>query len=202
MEQELNLSSNTASLEPCLLDIGCGTGSLTEKIIEIYDLNTVGIDITNLFSAKDKAPYIVGSSCMLPFKGQSFRFCSAFSLIEHIPEDYRKQFFEEVKAILKKDGLFIIQLPNRYFPIEHHSFLPFVGYLPSRLHGLFYYDYVSVPSRNETIKELTKSGFIIVKNVNYGVPTSKASGHLLALRNVFFKILPFGFIIVAKVKHD
>jgi SAM-dependent methyltransferase len=196
--QELQTSKSVSSSEPCLLDIGCGTGNLTEKIAEMYNLNAVGIDYSKHFSSKGKALFLTADSCKLPFKSQSFVFCSAFSLIEHIPKECRQEFFKQVRETLKTDGFFIVQLPNRYFPIEHHSFLPLVGYLPSRLHSLFYYEYVRVPSRKETIHELANNGFTVIKNVGYGIPAGDQSRFISAIGNLFSKVIPFGFIIVAK----
>jgi hypothetical protein len=95
--------------------------------------------------------------------------------------------------VLIDDGIFIMQLPNRYFPIEQHSFLPLVGYFPSRLHNLFFHDYVSIPSKDETVNELTKRRFKIVEVIAYGVPFSK-----FFQKNVLSKIFPFGFLMVAK----
>lgn len=189
----MKISDSTCASERYLLDIGCGTGDLPEKISEMYRLRAIGVDLHKCFIFDGKAIFLVANGCILPFKPKSFVLVTAFSLIEHIREDNRDEFYEEVSEVLADDGIFIIQLPNRYFPVEQHSFLPLVGYLPSRLHSLFCYTYVSVPSKDETVKELIKNGFKTVRIVKYGLPLSRFSQ-----KNMLSKVLSFGFIIVAK----
>jgi len=184
------VDDNSSELK--LLDIGCGIGDITEKISDIYNLETIGVDLNKWFLTNSRAIFLIADSCVLPFKPMSFSVVTAFSLLEHIEEDCRRGFYTEIRKVLTDGGIFAIQLPNRYFLIEQHSFLPFVGYLPSRLHKLFYYDYVSVPSLKEIIKELTNCGFSL-RIVKYGIPFQG-----FPLNNLISKVLPFGFIIIAK----
>ena len=146
----------------CSIDIGCGTGNLTTQISEEFNLKTIGIDLDKRFISNNKVDFLNASACLLPVKPKSLVCVFAFSLIEHINKNIRQIFLNEVKRALVDDGTLVIQIPNRYFPIEQHSFLPFVGYLPSNLHRLFFYDYLSVPSKNETVGELNRRGFKIV----------------------------------------
>jgi SAM-dependent methyltransferase len=82
----------------------------------------------------------------------SFSLVTAFSLIEHIREDNKEKFYEEVKKVLVDNGISIMHLANRYFPIEQHTFIPLLGYFPLRFHFTFFHDYVSVPSKDKTIE--------------------------------------------------
>jgi len=179
--------------ERFLIDIGCGIGNLTKECSVIFDTKAIGVDLEKWFALDGKAFFIIADSCSLPFKQKSCLFVTAFSLIEHLHPNSRNGFFQEVHRVMADSGIFVIQLPNRYFPIEQHSFLPFVGYLPSRLHNMFYYSFVSVPSKKETVKELTKNRFRIISIVEYGIPFLGFSP-----KNLSSKILPFGFIIVVK----
>jgi SAM-dependent methyltransferase len=178
--------------EHYLLDIGCGRGDLTLKISATLNLKAIGIDLNRRVIPRDGINFIVSDGCSLPFRSKVFILITAFSLIEHIYKDLREKFYNEVRRVLADDGLFIIQLPNRYFPIEQHSFLPFVGYLPEKLHNTFFHDYVSISSKNEVIEELTKRGFKLVRIQGYTAPFS--SIFLKALSKIF----PFGFLIIVK----
>ncbi len=191
LKQGLKINDDNSS-ELKLLDIGCGTGNITEKISDIYNLDTIGVDLNRWFITDSRAIFLIADSCILPFKSKSFSVVTAFSLLEHIEEDCRRGFYKEIREVLTDDGIFAIQLPNRYFLIEQHSFLPFVGYLPSRLHKLFYYDYVSVPSLKEIAKELNNCGFT-VRIVKYGIPFQG-----FPFNSLISKVDPFGFIIIAK----
>lgn len=64
----------------------------------------------------------------LPFKDGQFDilFCSA--VLEHVgTREEQKFFLEECMRISKK---VFLTTPNRYFPIEMHTFLPFIHWLP------------------------------------------------------------------------
>lgn len=192
INDEYKISKSNTNSESSLLDLGCGIGDLTEKILELFNMNGVGIDIDKRF-IEGRADFIVANSSVIPFKLNSFDLVTAISLIEHIPIANRKCFFQEISRVLTNDGILLLQIPNRYFPIEQHSFLPIVGYLPSRFHSLFYPSYVNVPSKKVIIKDLNKNGYDIVKIVEYGIPFSS-----FFQKNVLFKALPFGFIILAR----
>ena len=195
LDKELNFSGRISSSENYLLDIGCGTGELTQKTSEIFHINAIGVGLDRWFGTQSESCFLIADGCMLPFRPKTFVLTSAYSLVEHVHIKCRQLFYEEVSRVLEDNGLFIIQLPNRYFPIEQHSFLPFVGYLPARLHSLFFYSYVSVPSKEEVVKELTRSGFIIILIATYGIPFLN-----LFQRKLLSKMFPFGFIIVARRK--
>lgn len=192
LQEAVRLARNNDG-EFYVLDVGCGTGDISEKISKMFHLSTVGVDLDKRFISSNNVNFLNADSCKLPFRLRTFRMVTAFSLIEHIEKNYRQVFYDEVKKLLLDDATFVIQLPNRYFPVEQHSFLPFVGYLPSRLHRLFYFSYVSVPSKKETLDELTRHGFEIVRIMNYGIPFSGFPG-----RHLLSKFVPFGFIIIAK----
>jgi len=184
---------------PCenyLLDVGAYDGRMSTSISEIYNLSAVCIDLSkNLESQPQIGVFLVADGRSLPFKPNSFSMVTSISLIEHIPEDDRQRFYSEIKRVLRDDGCFILQFPNRYFPIESHSFLPFVGYLPSKFHKAFSPDYVAVPSKSIIEEDLNNNGYSIVKTVEYELPFFKS---LRGALRVFFKAFPYGFLIIAK----
>ncbi len=191
LTQNLNCFNEYRASETLLLDIGCGKGEFTKEISKVFNIAAVGINL-NKHQVHDKnVSFLVADGCFLPFKSQVFALTCAFSVIEHIRSNCRQVFYKEVINVLENNGILIVQLPNRYFPIEQHSFLPFVGYLPQKLHSIFYHSYVSVPSKDDTLKELRKSGFLVVSVVAYRMPVSM-------LYQALSGIIPFGFLIVAR----
>jgi SAM-dependent methyltransferase len=68
----------------------------------------------------------------LPFRDQSFdiAFCSA--VLEHVGEDYQQKHL--LREILRVSKRFFIVTPNRLCPIEFHTLLPFIHWLPRTLH--------------------------------------------------------------------
>jgi len=178
-----------------LLDIGAHDGHISTRISELHNLRAVCVDLTKNLDSHSQLDFLVADARLLPFKPNSFPMVASISLIEHIPEDDRRSFYNEIKGVIRDDGYLILQFPNRYFPIESHSFLPFVGYLPSKFHRAFSPDFVSVPSKSAIEEDLRNTGFIIVKTVEYAMPFFRPLKGLLKL---FFEALPFGFLIIAK----
>jgi SAM-dependent methyltransferase len=190
LKQEAGFLKQNQNTESLFLDVGCGVGDLTKEISRVFNSKVIGINLNRHRIQSDKVDFMLADGCDLPFKPGTFVLVSAFSLIEHIKEDYRKKLYEEADRVMTNTGGFVIQLPNRYFPIEQHSFLPFVGYLPSKLHGAFYHSYVNVPSKRKIVKELTKNGFEIAAVIAYRMPVSR-------FYQILSRIVPFGFLIVA-----
>ncbi len=189
VQKELDCFHQYQTSEPLLLDIGCGRGEFTKEISKVFNIPAVGINLNKHQLRDEKFDFLVADGCMLPFKSQTFTLICAFSIIEHIKKNKKHDFYTGVGNVLDNNGLFLIQLPNRYFPIEQHSFLPFIGYLPQKLHSTFYHSFVSVPSKNDALKELCQSGFSIISVIAYRMPVSM-------FYKVLSRIIPFGFLIV------
>jgi hypothetical protein len=73
---------------------------------------------------------VLGDGTSLPFADRSFDLVLSNSVIEHVgmPEE-QALFASEIARVGKQ---YWVQTPNRYFPIEHHLWTPFVHWLPQR----------------------------------------------------------------------
>lgn len=117
--KKFNLSQKNA-----ILDIGCNTGSLINKLYQNGYQNVFGVDISNeaINFGKKKYPNIAGrllsyEGKKLPFESDNFDVVLMFDSIEHIPE-VEKFLKNEVTRVLKKDGRLIFQTPNKYINIS------------------------------------------------------------------------------------
>jgi len=70
-----------------------------------------------------------------PFKENEFDFCWSNAVLEHVG-DVQKQtkFLREIKRVSKKA---FVATPNKYFPIEVHTKIPFIHFLPKALFDKF-----------------------------------------------------------------
>jgi SAM-dependent methyltransferase len=68
----------------------------------------------------------------LEFPDGTFDVAVFANVFEHIPPAERDVSLDEIYRVLKPGGIVVGQLPNPYFPIESHSRLPFMGWLPTR----------------------------------------------------------------------
>ena len=176
------------------LDIGCGDGMITSRISTRYHINVIGLDIAVPPSLTGE--FVRADATSLPFKPETFALVTCLSSIEHIPERLRTKLYHEIYRVLESGGYLTVQLPNRFFPIEQHSYLPFIGYLPGRFHGLFFHDYVAVPSRRKLIGDMQASGFHLEMTMPLEAPYIPLSKPLSKVG--VFKLLPFGYFIVMR----
>ncbi len=71
---------------------------------------------------------VLGDGTKLPFADQSFDLVFSNSAIEHVgARADQARFASEIARVGKQ---YWVQTPNRYFPIEHHLWTPFVHWLP------------------------------------------------------------------------
>ena len=182
-----------------LLDVGCGKGLLFENVANSDESKLlVGVDLIK--NHKGKYHRVAADATNLPFKNSAFSLITAFSLIEHIPKIQRDQFYKEMKRVIKKEGIFVIQFPNRYFIIESHTYLPFFGFLPSTMHSFAYRGgYVSVPSLKVVVSSLRECGFEICNLEKYEAPFLPL-GRFLA-KTGLFQLFPMGYVIHARTRN-
>lgn len=175
------------------LDIGCGNGLITSQVATKYGIEMVGLDTVR---HKNRGAFLLGDATRLPFKDEMFSLVTCFSLIEHIRQEQRAELYREVYRVLHRGGHLIIQHPNRFFPIEQHSYLPLVGYLPSRLHDFFYHDYCRIPSKNKLVIGLRNIGLELISLDILEAPYLPLARFLGKVQ--FFKLFPFGYLITMR----
>ncbi|HET9153179.1 MAG TPA: class I SAM-dependent methyltransferase [Solirubrobacterales bacterium] len=116
------------------LDIGCQNGVTTDRYASLTGLDWAGIDPA--ISERQRSPQGVelmpGSSDSLEFPDDSFDVVMLANVYEHIVPERRVASFAEMRRVLRPEGIVVGQIPNPYFPIESHSRLPFMGWLPVR----------------------------------------------------------------------
>jgi ubiquinone/menaquinone biosynthesis C-methylase UbiE len=114
------------------MDIGCGDGSFTVKVAEVFGAREVyGVDVVDeaLNEAKNKGVKTAKVDLNvdgLPFDDGSFDIVSAFEVLEHLwnPDNV----IEEAYRVLKVPGFFILTTPNLASWVNRLLLL--FGYLP------------------------------------------------------------------------
>lgn len=138
------------------LDIGAGLGYNTlifaENANEILAVD-LQIPKNNVLKDKKNVSVLVADGQFLPFKEEVFDLVSWFSVIEHIAK--QELALREALRVLKLKGKLIIQVPNKFFPLELHSGLPLVFLTPSRIRhfilrkvGYEWLNRIDTPSKN------------------------------------------------------
>jgi hypothetical protein len=138
-----------------ILDLGGGNGSYMDRFgsaLNNYSVVVADICEEDLKIAREKGYNIIcldSANNKLPFKDKQINCIFCNSVIEHvtIPKDQlwskesnsnefarisiaiQKKFATEIIRCSKK---YYVQTPHKYFPIESHSWFPFLGYMGRR----------------------------------------------------------------------
>jgi ubiquinone/menaquinone biosynthesis C-methylase UbiE len=102
-----------------ILDLGCGNGRMFDLLKEKRIIYT-GVDNSEklIEIAKQKfinsgAEFLVSNVLKLPFSESSFDSIVSLAVFHHIPsEQFRQDFFQEIKRVLKNNGFLILTTWN------------------------------------------------------------------------------------------
>ena len=102
-----------------VLDAACGDGYgssiLAETAEKVYglDLDVDVVKTANQKYGKNHLEYVAGSVASLPFQDAMFDVVISFETIEHVDKETQEKFLEEIKRVLKPDGIMIMSTPNK-----------------------------------------------------------------------------------------
>ena len=122
-----------------ILDIGAemcerrSSDNILEKLYP-YQQNIIAAGLHSFNSKCWRYPEIVYVQCdaiYLPFIDNSFDIAYSNAVIEHIEGEKQKQMF--IREILRVARVVFITTPNRWFPLEVHTKIPFLSWLPRPL---------------------------------------------------------------------
>jgi ubiquinone/menaquinone biosynthesis C-methylase UbiE len=122
-----------ASTEDTLLDVGGGPG-VDGEFLRLYACFHEVV-VINLVTEHLEGPNhccfraIRGDARHLPFNSQSFDWVFSNAVIEHVGQwKDQVQFADEIRRVATKG--YFVTTPNKLFPIEPHTLLPFYQFLP------------------------------------------------------------------------
>ncbi len=119
-----------------LLDVGGGPG-ITGEFLRLYAacsrVCVVNLEPPAWKQGKIGPPDIVlADGCTLPFRSGAFDWVFCNAVIEHVGGWTRqKQFADEIRRVSARG--YFVATPNKYFPVEPHTLLPFFQFLPPGL---------------------------------------------------------------------
>lgn len=89
-------------------------------------------DASCLETAHPGLTFVRTSGDALPFADHQFDIAFSTAVIEHVGDrESQRRFLAEVLRVSKQ---FFITTPNRWYPVELHTYVPFLHWLPQDLH--------------------------------------------------------------------
>jgi SAM-dependent methyltransferase len=117
---------------------GCGTHNFFEELYPWRGrVTALGLhDGTGFRRHYPDVSYVQGDACALPFPDESFDVVFSNAVIEHVGDRARQRLF--VEEALRVGRRVFLTTPNRWFPVEVHTRLPLVHWLPEDAAGRAY----------------------------------------------------------------
>lgn len=84
---------------------------------------------------KGRAHFVLGDCLKMPFKENLFDYAFLWDVLEHTTQ--QKKFLKNTFKTVKCGGVVFSKISNRLFPIEPHTLLPFITYLPKKYSDTF-----------------------------------------------------------------
>lgn len=119
-----------------ILDIGVTADSrIDSNFFEQYyphpeNITAVGLEDASFLEERYPGLRFVQADALdLPFPDKSFDLVTSFAVLEHVGNRERQRRFVEEACRVGK--AVFITTPNRFYPIEFHTVLPFVHWLPA-----------------------------------------------------------------------
>ena len=77
--------------------------------------------------------FVQGNALNMPFEDNSFDLVFSSAVLEHVGSfENQCKFLNECLRVSKK--YVFLTTPNRFYPIEFHTYLPFIHWLPKKIH--------------------------------------------------------------------
>lgn len=115
-----------------LLDLGGGPGISGEShAVHQFFGSVVVVNRSRPMtegSSFSSLPFVMADGCSLPFSSRSFDWVFSNAVIEHVGGWARqRRFADEIRRVAAKG--YFVATPNRFFPIEPHTLLPFYQFM-------------------------------------------------------------------------
>ena len=118
-----------------ILEIGTGSGGIASYFAHQSDMqfHITAIDVVDTRVLKEGYQFHLVGGTKAPFDHETFDVIITNHVIEHVGENESQlDHLNEIKRLLKKDGIAYLAVPNRWMLIEPHYKLIFLSWLPRK----------------------------------------------------------------------
>ncbi|HOB02274.1 MAG TPA: class I SAM-dependent methyltransferase [Casimicrobium huifangae] len=131
IERLLGLQPGNAPLE--LLEIGCGSGGISHYFATHPTLpcRVTAVDVHDNRQVQGSYDYAPVQGVKLPFEPDRFDVVISNHVIEHVGDAAAQlRHLQEIRRVLKPEGVAYLAVPNRWMLTEPHYRLKFLSWLP------------------------------------------------------------------------
>jgi ubiquinone/menaquinone biosynthesis C-methylase UbiE len=136
-EKILRLIETARSLLGCnILEVGAGAGVISRSLSRAAGAtgSVEAVDVVDERVVTDGYRFTQVSDTRLPFPDASFDIVVSNHVIKHVgPRKDQRAHLNEIRRVLRTNGLLYLAVPNRWTLIEPHYRRPLLSWLP---HGL------------------------------------------------------------------
>jgi ubiquinone/menaquinone biosynthesis C-methylase UbiE len=181
VRRRLEALQSLTSLEgKTVLDVGCGFGAYGLAAEKYGAKMSVGVDINREYIEKSALGFFVlADAHVLPFRDSCFDIVLMIEVLEHLSHEIEA--LKEARRVLKKGGLLLVTVPNRFYPFETHGMrigcveisnmfgigIPFLSWTPSFVRERV--ERAKIYTQKQLLSLLHKQGFKPLK-VEYMMP--------------------------------
>ncbi len=115
----LEILKSQTTKNKILVDIGCSTGLMESKLVDLSFKKIIAFDPSNnavAFAKKNirnkKIQFTVSTADNIPAKNSLVDLVTIFDVIEHVPKNTEPEVFNEIARVLKKNGKMLLTTPN------------------------------------------------------------------------------------------
>lgn len=126
-----------------VLDVGAGEGEGRDvNFFEAWypwqkKVTAVALGDLPIFrKAFPEVKLVLADGCKLPFKADTFDIYFSNAVIEHVGSEARQRTF--IREACRVSKRVFISTPNRWFPVDAHTMVPFAHWLPLRFRNAIY----------------------------------------------------------------
>src|ERR1700752_2043207 len=141
-----------------ILDVGVTSDTRNEsnflEKLYPYPQNITAVGLENAADLEKECPgvkLVIADGKELPFNDLSFDLLTSFATIEHVGNTQNQRSF--VAEICRVGKSCIITTPNRWYPMEVHTMMPFIHWLPENIY-------------RSILKHIGKDFYADIKNLN------------------------------------
>jgi len=150
-------------------------------------------DASNLIQRFPDLSFVRGDALHLPFRDQAFDFVHSSAVLEHVgSRDKQRRFIEECGRVARV-GVFLTT-PNRWFPIEVHTRLPLLHWLPMPV-------FRSVLSRTRYASLAREDTLNLVSPFVLNDLSARLTEFDIELEYIWLTVLPSNIMFIAYRRH-